>query len=1076
MGPDVGPDVGMAKEQATTLSETAYTQPALFVMEYALTELWQTWGIKPDVVIGHSVGEMVAACVAGVFSLEDGLKLVATRGRLMSELPRNGAMVSLLFDDSTISSAEARVQQAIAPYHNQAAIAAINGPGSIVLSGKRETVLAITEQLAAEGVKTRQLTVSHAFHSPLMEPMLDEFRQVAAAITYHNPKLSVVSNLTGRLVNEKIARPDYWVRHAREAVRFADGVQTLHELGVGILVEIGPKPVLVGMAQQCLDQDIKMPGDKASPLPPTPCLFLPSLRENQSDWQQMLASLGELYVYGVNIDWRGFDKDYQQHKVALPTYPFQRKRCWVDNANPRPHAPLQPMNPPAWLAQCDLSQLSERLIARKQLTADEARLLPRVLALLAEEEQAVQASETIQEAFYAVDWQPKARSTHQAGAQVAQLGGYWIICADQSGVGEALAAEVAAAGDTPILIYQNGRGQELHAESPNRWTLDPNQPEQFVRFWQSIHALAPTRPVQAIVHLWGLGGLGGLGGLDVAAASDWSAPGLMAAQQVGCGSIAGLLRLLEALNQPATRLWLVTQGAHAVHNADSLANLAHAPLWGMGRTIALETPDYWGGLIDLPPGQGAAASAHDLFAELLDASTQAQHNAPRDEQIALRQNARYVAQLKPVKAEPVQPVTLQADATYLITGGLGGLGLAIARGLAEQGARHLVLTSRRGMTTATQQAAVTALEQMGVQLHLPQVDVTDEQAMTTLFARLGDTTLPFPPLRGVIHAAGIVEQESSGLPSWDRSAAVMAPKVAGSWHLHRLSQPLDLDFFVLFSSASSLLGLVGQRDYAAANAFLDALAVYRQQSGLPALSISWGDWAEVGMAANAQSSQQPLAKPLQVTEGVAAFQQLLGRQGHIGVMMIAWHRFTDVMQAHRAFLAHCVGNHPEAMAPTAPVEALDLRTQLVQTPVAERTTWLTHALAATVRHGLGLAPTATIDPQQNLLALGYDSLMLIELRNHLRQRWGVHIELPRFLQGITVHDIVDELLTQLAPTATRLEDATAPALRIVVNPEKYDREDDKKFHSTNGAANNTANNAIRSEENEGEEQWVTVRL
>ncbi len=331
------------------LDDTTYTQPALFVLEVALATLWQSWGIQPDMLIGHSIGELAAACVAGVFSLEDGLKLVTARGRLMGALPQDGEMVSLLAD-STGSSFEMRVRQAIEPYQNEVSIAAVNGPESIVIAGKRDAVLKIAEQLAADGVKTRKLTVSHAFHSPLMEPMLDDFAKVAQSITYHKPLVPIVSNITGNLSTDPLSTDplstdslshwQYWVRHVREAVRFGDGVTTLHEQGVNIFLEIGPKPVLLGMAGQVYDKMRGRPDDRISDDSTThPVIgssshpvMLPSLRQGQSDWRQLLESLGGLYVRGVKIDWQGFDKDYQRHKVALPTYPFQRQRYWVKPA------------------------------------------------------------------------------------------------------------------------------------------------------------------------------------------------------------------------------------------------------------------------------------------------------------------------------------------------------------------------------------------------------------------------------------------------------------------------------------------------------------------------------------------------------------------------------------------------------------------------------------------------------------------------------------------------------------------------------------------------------------------------
>ncbi len=319
-------DDGQGKK--ASLDDTTYTQPALFVLEYALAMLWQSWGIQPDILLGHSIGEVVAACVAGVFSLEDGLKLVAARGRLMGALPQDGVMVSVV-------APEDRVRQAIAPYAKEVSIAAVNGPASIVIAGKRAAVLTIAEDFAAAGVKTHKLTVSHAFHSPLMEPILADFRRVAQSITYHRPKLPLVSNLTGNVAGDELTSPDYWVRHVRETVRFADGLQTLYAQGIRVLLEIGPQPTLLGMAGQWVDKVAGNHNDKATPQPP---VMLPSLRKGQSAWQPLLTSLGELYVCGAVINWQALYAAEQPHKVPLPTYPFQRQRYWLDKPRQQPRA------------------------------------------------------------------------------------------------------------------------------------------------------------------------------------------------------------------------------------------------------------------------------------------------------------------------------------------------------------------------------------------------------------------------------------------------------------------------------------------------------------------------------------------------------------------------------------------------------------------------------------------------------------------------------------------------------------------------------------------------------------------
>ncbi|NEP12524.1 MAG: type I polyketide synthase [Symploca sp. SIO2C1] len=300
------------QSSSSWLDQTAYTQPALFAIEYALAKLWESWGIKPKVVMGHSVGEYVAATIAGVFSLEDGLKLIALRGKLMQQLPEGGGMVSLL-------TSESQVKEAIADYSEQVAIAAINGPSSVVISGDSQAIAAIVGQLETKGVKTKQLQVSHAFHSPLMEPMLAEFAAVAKQVNYSRPQIPLISNVTGKQVSSEITTAEYWVNHVCQPVRFADSLKRMRQQGYELFLEIGPKPVLLGMARQCLPAEVG--------------IWLPSLRPGVEEGQQILSSLGELYLQGVKIDWVRFNQDYGLQKVVLPTYPFQRERYWLEIAN-----------------------------------------------------------------------------------------------------------------------------------------------------------------------------------------------------------------------------------------------------------------------------------------------------------------------------------------------------------------------------------------------------------------------------------------------------------------------------------------------------------------------------------------------------------------------------------------------------------------------------------------------------------------------------------------------------------------------------------------------------------------------
>ena len=302
-----------ATDDASPLHETAFTQPALFALEYAVASLWRSWGVEPSVVMGHSVGEYAAACIAGVFDLEDGLRLIAERARLMQQLPRDGLM-------AVVFAPQTSVQDQLRTDDTEVAIAAVNGPRNTVISGKAGAVRAYVADFEAAGIKSQVLNVSHAFHSPLLEPMLDEFEQVADQLTYRQPCLPIVSNLTGN-IHDQAMDARYWREHARNAVLFAQGMETLADQESRAVLEVGPAATLLSMGRNCVkDLDVA---------------WLPSLRKGQDDWSVMVNSLAELYLLGAPIDWHGFDADWPRRRIVLPSYPFERTRYWYKESRRR---------------------------------------------------------------------------------------------------------------------------------------------------------------------------------------------------------------------------------------------------------------------------------------------------------------------------------------------------------------------------------------------------------------------------------------------------------------------------------------------------------------------------------------------------------------------------------------------------------------------------------------------------------------------------------------------------------------------------------------------------------------------
>ena len=960
-------------EKAALLTQTRYTQPALFTVEFALAELWQSWGIMPDLVMGHSLGEYVAACVAGVFELEDALHIVAERGRLIQALPAGGGMLAVALD-------EAQVEQYLQAHDGQACIAAINGAVSTVVSGELATLERLAEQLREQGVRHKRLDVSHAFHSAALEPMLEPFATALGGLRLSSARIPVISNVTGEVVSDALLDPGYWVKHTRQAVRFADGIQTLRRQQVGIILEIGPTPALLGMVAEIAEH---LGWDTEADAP----LLLPSLRRGQDDWSQLVGSLGQLYERGCAINWSGLYSDQAWRKQVLPTMPFQRKQCWVER---------KPLNrlPDQHSLQAALQQAAQRLFALGKLTEEQLGIVPLLAAELQQQASDDQAAPSWRDLLYAPVWQ-RLPVTGKVDVGAAGTGGCWVILADQAGVGAAMATRAEAAGLSVFLLYT---GDTFASQGRNRWTINPADPQQFTAFWRECATVASAQPVQRLVYLWGLD--------ETPPAGDVPADALMQAQQRICGGVLGVLPWLGGVGTDRLRLWLVTCGAQAVGSEHvefrpAGLNPSQATLWGLGRSLALEYSSRWGGLIDLNPAEDIAERAAGLWAEL-------NASVPSDDaeaQVALRGDDRYVARLQQATAPAaIMRGTVQAEAAYLITGGLGALGLEVAEVLAALGARHLILTSRHGVKTTAQHQRLATLRQRGVTVQTPELDVTDAQAMGKLFAKLeaGGAALP---LKGIVHAAGTIAAEPAAQPAWARFASVLHAKVAGSWNVHQLSRPFELDFFVLFSSASSLLGLGGHADYAAANAFLDALAAYRLQQNLPALSVSWGDWAGIGMAADS-AGQDTLAHTglgaLPVAAARAALQQLLSEQGHVALIRADWPRFIDSFQAHQGFLAAFLGSQEVTTAATA-----------VTTRGAGSHADIRQQLTLTVGKVLGCADTAALDADSNLLFLGFDSLMLIELRNQLRRELGLQIALPRILQGITINELVVEASTLL---------------------------------------------------------------
>ena len=825
------------------IDETICTQPAIFALEYALAQMWLDWGIKPTAVIGHSVGEYVAATIAGVFELADALKLIAMRGKLMQKLPSMGGMFAVLADEATVESTIEQV--------TGVAIAAVNSPQSIVISGETTAVAEAVSKLEVMGIKSKPLQVSHAFHSPLMKPMLEEFRQVAESVAYQTPQLSLISNVTGKIANAEIATADYWVDHITAPVRFADGMKTLQQK-CNVFLEVGAKPILIGMAR--------------SNSPAKHCLWLPSLRPKKSDWQQILQSLAALYARGVTVNWQNLARGNNVQKIALPTYPFQRQSYW--------------------LSQASSSNKVEAYLPQSKSSLD----------------------------LYQIEWQV---STEELNAEL-ELDGTWLII----GPG-ALARQLEAKLDRRCVVVSD---RDLTAT-------------------QLTEIFSKYRNLKKIIYLAGLANPAP----EIEAIEDY--------QQQHCGNLLNLIQTLSG-NSLVIPVWLATRG----HQLDGIAAsaIASSSLWGLGQAIAIEHPEFWGGMVDLAvePEPNEA----DKLLKVLACQSQ-------EDRVAIRRDMLYVPRLQKTNNLIGKTFSFDPHASYLITGGLGSLGLQVANWLAERGAKNLLLLGR-SEPSETARKAIAKLERQGVIVNLVRADITDDAALTPILASP-------TPLRGVIHAAGVLDDGLLERQTQTRFQRVIAPKVRGAWNLHQLTKNIELDFFVLFSSAASLIGSPGQSNYTVANAGLDAIARYRHSLDLPALSINWGAWGDSGMAAERGFSVKGF-NLIQPQSGLQTLERLLTSElTQVGVISADWQQLSGKLPYLRE------SNYFSQLVTPAPDTNRQIFEQLRGVSSEQRPAYLTQYLQRAIAEILQIEP-ASLSIEDSLLDLGMDSLIVMEAINQLK--------------------------------------------------------------------------------------------
>lgn len=922
-------------ETDEALQQTRLTQPALFAVEYSLAQLWLSWGLTPDAMIGHSIGEYVAACLAGVFSLEDALRIVQERAHLMQLLP-GGSMLAVRASEEEIS-----------PYLGDTLDMAVrNTPTALVLSGAEPSIRQLNLKLEAEGILSQVLRTSHAFHSRMMEPVVEPFLRVLSGVDLQPPSIRFISNVTGDWITAAQATDaSYWATHLRETVRFGDGLSVLLEGARYALLEVGPGRTLQGFVRGNPTREAAQLSF-ASMLPPT-------AEERRPEDEILLNTLGGLWLEGVRVDWSGYFSHERRRRIPLPTYPFQRARYWID-----------PPAPPT-----ETSRLAERL--------------------------------PLEQWFWSPTW--KQHRHADAALDLAQT--RWLLFLDDGGLGATLAARLQSAGARVATV---SAGIHFEHRGQMQFAAEPGEPTHYRDLLKALQTMdfSPSD----ILHLWPLSSVDSPTRIDVDRGLSQS-----------FYSLVEMAQALGEAGQARLRIHNVTSNLFSVLGEPLSSPLAATAL-GPVEVIPKEYEGWVCRNIDIDLLDPPPSPVDALWEECIRAS---------DKSVALRAGYRWVRVFDQLdfQTESSTPVPIRQGATYLITGGLGGIGFVLARHLAQTARANLVLIGRAGppdsddTETSSDDRKLERLEQLrslGTRVDYYSADVTHPAQMADVIrqaeAEHGD-------IRGVIHAAGVaaggvIQQRSRG-----ECAAVIAPKVQGALVLQELFQTRKTDFIFLCSSTSAVLGEFGQVDYAAANLFQDVLASRSATEGPWICSVNWDTWAEIGMAAETEvparlqeTRRQILATGITCDEGTRVFERVLAsRLQHV---VVSTRNFQARLEHEKLFSA-------EAIALSSAAAQLHARPELSSEFKAPESPTQT-TVAGIWQNSLGIRDVGIDD---DFFELGGDSLLATQVISRIRDELGVALPMPSFFNHPTLAGVADSIDTVRWVTQAQAGSAqTGPAL------------------------------------------------
>jgi acyl transferase domain-containing protein/acyl carrier protein len=927
------------------LQRTSLTQPALFVTEYALAQLLMSWGILPEAMIGHSIGEYVAATIAGVFSLEDALKIVAKRGQLMQQVP-TGGMLAIKLPEKDVQSLLAQNEL----YRESLQIAVINSPSSCVVSGTNQVVAVLEKQLSSQEVECRQLQTSHAFHSVMMEPILEPFSEVLKSIKLNSPKIHFVSNVTGDWITEQQATsPEYWCQHLRQTVRFSDGISQLIEQFEGVFLEVGAGRTLSTLTTQHLGKNAKQ----------QVVTSLRHVKEQQSDVKFLLQTLGRLWLAGVEIDWSGFYTFERRHRLPLPTYPFERQRYWIEPSK-----------------QSQNGHQAAVSLGKKPDIADW---------------------------FYIPFWKPSLPPVQTEPQKIVTNKCSTLVFIDECGFGNKLVKGLEETQNQNIITVKVG--EKFTRLSEFEYTINPENNHDYDVLIQEL--FQQNRLPKTIIHLW-----------NVTPSTN-----RIEIEQVDKAQTRGfysLLFLAQALGKQETtddfNITVISNNLQSVTGHEELCP-QKATLLGPIKVIPQEYLNINCRSIDVTLPENESWQEEKLVEQLL-AELKV---ASGEKLIAYRGVNRWIQSFEPIRFEKAKEdlPRLREKGVYLITGGLGGVGLVLAEYLAQTVQAKLVLVGRSALptrdewqqwltthdetdSTSRKISKVQELESNGAEVLVMSADVSNIEQMQNVIAQ---TQEKFGQLNGVIHAAGVPGGGVIQCKTPDEVESILSPKVRGTTIINSVIQDIQLDFLILISSINSISGGFGQVDYCGANAFLDAFAHYKtHRDGIFTTSINWDAWQEVGMAVNTEvpqylekSRKEELKGSILPHEGVDAFLRTLSNT--IPQVVISTSDFLEQLK----FANYKQIQSLEFLETLNSSNSKYPRPELTNKYIAPRNE--TEQQLTNIWQGvLGIEKVGIYD---NFFELGGDSLLMIQVRSRIMKTLNKNLSIADLFEYLTINTLAE---------------------------------------------------------------------